>query len=180
MIARELQTCTFEGSGASNTTKIPREDTQRETQRAKIGAGEGKKKKARNFGPPPFGALRRPHPSTPPPFGAPPFGAPPFGPNFHGFGPHPLGPHHDTPDPKMDWPKLDWPKLVKSGWPKRDWPKSAPSSWQHQASGGDGTRSTPKVTHLARETLEQDQKTPTCHRILPFKMWSQGATQSVC
>ena len=30
----------FEGPSASNTTKIPREDTQRETKRAKMGAGE--------------------------------------------------------------------------------------------------------------------------------------------
>ena len=32
--ARELQTCTFEGPGASNTTKIQREDTQRDPKRA--------------------------------------------------------------------------------------------------------------------------------------------------
>ena len=45
--ARELQTCTFEG--ASNTTKIPREDPQREKKKkAKMVAGEGKK--AQNFG----------------------------------------------------------------------------------------------------------------------------------
>ena len=59
-----LQTRTFEGPGASNTTKIQREDTQRETTRAKMGAGEGKKK-TRNFG--------LPRPSGPPPFVAPPF-----------------------------------------------------------------------------------------------------------
>ena len=41
--ARELQTCTFKGPGASNTTKFPREDPQRERKRAKMGAGEGKK-----------------------------------------------------------------------------------------------------------------------------------------
>ena len=33
--ARELQTCTFQGSGLQNTTKIPREDTQRDTERVK-------------------------------------------------------------------------------------------------------------------------------------------------
>ena len=43
--------CTFEGPGASNTTKIPREDPP------KKGAGEGKK--ARNFGPPPLRAPTR-------------------------------------------------------------------------------------------------------------------------
>ena len=31
--ARELQTCTFEGPGASNTTKIPREDPQRKSEK---------------------------------------------------------------------------------------------------------------------------------------------------
>ena len=125
MTARELQTRTFEGSGASNTTKIPREDTQRD-KKSENGAGE--EKKARNF--------------RLPPFGAPPFNPPP---TFSGFGPSPFkpplspclappsGPHHDTHThiqidwPRIDWPKLDWPKVVKSGWPKRDWPKSVPS-----------------------------------------------------
>ena len=53
-------TCTFDDPRASNTTKIPREDTQRETKRAKMEAG-GKKREI--LGPSPFGA---------PPFGAPP------------------------------------------------------------------------------------------------------------
>ena len=57
--ARELQTCTFKGPAASNTTKIPREDTQREKKSEK-GTGRGEEK-ARNFGPPPSG----PHPSSP-------------------------------------------------------------------------------------------------------------------
>ena len=38
------------GPGASNTTKIPREDPQRERQKEHNGSGRGKK--ARNFGPP--------------------------------------------------------------------------------------------------------------------------------
>ena len=42
------QTCTLEGPGISNTTKIQREDTKRETKRAEMVAGEEKKK--RNFG----------------------------------------------------------------------------------------------------------------------------------
>ena len=75
--AREFQTCTFEGPGASNTTKIPRKDPQEREERVNICGGEGKK--ARNFGPP---TLRGPtprgpifssfglHPSWPPPFGA--------------------------------------------------------------------------------------------------------------
>ena len=48
------QTCTFEGPGASNTTKIPR-DPQRKTKRA-IMEREREKKKTQNFGPPPFWA----------------------------------------------------------------------------------------------------------------------------
>ena len=42
---RELQTCTFDGPGASNTTKIPREDLQRKTKRAKMGRERGKNAK---------------------------------------------------------------------------------------------------------------------------------------
>ena len=77
---RELQTRTLKGSGASNTTKIPREDTQIDTKRAKW--WESEKKKARNFG---ASTLRGFHPSGLPPFGAStlqgfhPPGLPPFG-----------------------------------------------------------------------------------------------------
>ena len=39
---RELQTYTFDGPGASNTTKIPREDPQRGKKRTNFAAGEGK------------------------------------------------------------------------------------------------------------------------------------------
>ena len=69
---RELQTCTFEGPGTSNTTKIPREDPQEREERMKIVAGEGKKREMLG---PPFEA----HPSGLhfSGFGAPPFGAPP-------------------------------------------------------------------------------------------------------
>ena len=59
--ARELKTRTLKGPGASNTTKIPRQDPHRERKRTKMGTGEGKK--ARNFGPPPF---RAPPPWTHP------------------------------------------------------------------------------------------------------------------
>ena len=48
--ARELQTCIFEGPGASNTTKIPREDPPERHKKSEMVAGEGEK--ARNFGPP--------------------------------------------------------------------------------------------------------------------------------
>ena len=38
------QTCTFELPGLQKTTKIPREDPQREEKRTNFAAGEGKKK----------------------------------------------------------------------------------------------------------------------------------------
>ena len=51
----------LEGPGASNTTKIPREDP-RERERAKMGAGEGKKREI--LGPPPSSPhAAGPHPS---------------------------------------------------------------------------------------------------------------------
>ena len=66
--ARELQTRTFERPGASNTTKIPREDPQRES---KINFRRDREKKARNFGPPTLRppTFRAPTPTTntPPP-----------------------------------------------------------------------------------------------------------------
>ena len=70
--ARELQTCTFQGPGASNTTKIQREDTQRDTMRAK--RWREREEKARNFGPPTL-----------------------QGPTLQGSGPHPSGPHPECP-----------------------------------------------------------------------------------
>ena len=123
--ARELQTCTFQGSILQNTTKIPRENPQRDTETAKW--WREREEKARNFGPPtlrgptlgphPFGAppfrgptlwgttLRGAHPSGPhffyfwaPPIGAPPLGAPPSGP--HPFGAPPFrGPTLSGPHP---------------------------------------------------------------------------------
>ena len=69
-----LQTFTFEGPGALNTTKIAREDPKRERKGTKW--GEGKKREI--LGPPPFGApffwVRGPTPFAPPPH---PFGPPP-------------------------------------------------------------------------------------------------------
>ena len=73
---RELQTCTFERPDASNTTKIPREDTQRESE---FFGGRGKKKReilARRVGAHPSG----PHP---------------WGPRPHHWSSHPL----DNPSP---------------------------------------------------------------------------------
>ena len=63
---RELQTCTLERPGLQNTTKIPREDTQRGKKRI---FKRERGKKERNFGPP---TLRAPT-LRPPPFGPPPF-----------------------------------------------------------------------------------------------------------
>ena len=106
---RELQTCTFERTGASNTTKIPRKRPKEREKRIKNCGGREKKREI--LGPPPFGAS----PFGPPPFGPPPFGAPSLrGPHPTLRGPHPLGPHHDTKNigQKLDWPKLDWPKLA--------------------------------------------------------------------
>ncbi len=59
--ARELQTCTFQGPGASNTTKIPRKRPKEREKRMKNCGGRGKKKRE----------ILGPHPSGPPPFGAP-------------------------------------------------------------------------------------------------------------
>ena len=75
-------TCTFEGPGASNTTKIPREDPEGRKERI---LRRERGKRARNFGPPPFG----PHPSGPT------LRAPPFGP--HPWGHHPSPPFRPTP-----------------------------------------------------------------------------------
>ena len=62
--ALELETCTFEA--LQNTTKIPREATQREGERIKHCDGRGKKKR-KILGLPPFGAPPfEPHPSASP------------------------------------------------------------------------------------------------------------------
>ena len=143
---RELQTCTFQGPGASNTTKIPRKDPQERERRMKIVVGEGIESakfwaphhSGPPFGAPPFGA----HPFGAPPFGAPPFGAPPFGPTLYRFGPppfgastfraliwglHPSGPHRSGPTlrghllgPTLCGPKIQHPKIGRN----RNWPKS--------------------------------------------------------
>ena len=88
--ARELQTCTFQEPGASNTPKIKRKDPKREKKRKQENCGGRGKNKGEISGPPtlrsppPFGhlTLRGPHPSGPPPFGAL---------TFSGFGPPPFG-----------------------------------------------------------------------------------------
>ena len=63
--AREPKRAHLRDLAFRNTTTIPREDTQRETKRAKMGARDGKK--ARNFGPPTIrGPLFGAHFSGPP------------------------------------------------------------------------------------------------------------------
>ena len=93
----ELQTCTFKGPSAPNTAKIPREDTQRETKRAIMVAGE--EQKSAKFRPahPPFGAQF-----------------------FLGLGPT-FWAHHDTDRiwPKLARPNQDGPKWMgQNGWAK--------------------------------------------------------------
>ena len=117
--------------GASNTTNIPREDTQKETKRAKMVAGEGKQREI--LGPHPSGHFFWvwAHPSGPP-------SPPPLLPLSR--------PHHDTHqiqswigfgpnwiDQNWLWPKLAGPKLV---WPKRDWPKLVSSVVREEQSPG--------------------------------------------
>ena len=112
------KTCTFERPGASNTTKIPREDTQRETKRAKMGAGERKSAKfwaPRPSGPRPAG----PHPSRPtlqgPRLRGPRLRGPTLrGPTFSRFGPPALR------GPTLCGPKIQHPKISRS----RNWPNS--------------------------------------------------------
>ena len=78
--ARELQTFTFKGPRASNTTKIPREDPQRERKKRKW--GRERKKKREILGLPPSAP-------RPPLLRASPFGRRPSGlPLFRGLGPY--------------------------------------------------------------------------------------------
>ena len=116
--ARELQTCTFQGTGPSNTNKIPPQERER---RKKIVAEEGKKR-AKFWAPHPSGLHPSGlHPSGPHPSGPPPFGAPTLrGPTLRGphpSGPPPFGPH---PSPTLCRPKIQHPEIGRS----RNWPKS--------------------------------------------------------
>ena len=110
---REIQTCTFEGFRASNTTKIQRKDQQEREKRMKIVAGEERGKKARNFGPP---------------FGAPPFGAPllhelclPTTEDWSGRGGGRDFGLSQTNISEFYWPKSNWPQ---SNWPQSNGPNS--------------------------------------------------------
>ena len=111
------KTCTFQGPGASNTTKIPRKDPKREKEERKLWREEGKK--ARNFGPPTLrgstllgSTLLWLHPSGLPTLrGSPPLGLPTLrGPTFS-LG-HPSGPHPSR-DPPFVVPKFNIQKLSK-------------------------------------------------------------------
>ena len=78
------QTCTFEGPGASNTTKIPRQDHQRKREKERKWERE-REKKREHMGPPTLRGptlrgrnLRGPTLRGSTPLGPHPFGAPPF------------------------------------------------------------------------------------------------------
>ena len=118
---RELNSCTFEGPGASKTPPKFHEEAPRETQKERDGSGRGKKK-ARNFGPPtlrgaPFFWVWGLHLSGPPPFCVwePPFGAPPFGRRAQ------RGPPRLSSQSRDGWAN----RLKHQFWPKSSWPKSA-------------------------------------------------------
>ena len=104
---RELQTCTFERPGASNTTKIHKK-IPREERKERVLWRE-REKKARNFGPPTLRppTLRGPYPSGPLPFVPPhPSCPPPVGaPLFLGWAPHPSNPPPFEPHPSNPHPR---------------------------------------------------------------------------
>ena len=125
--ARELQTCTFQGPGASNTTKIPRKDPKREKEERKLWREEGKKS-AKFWAPHPSGlhASGGNYPSGPPPFGGPTLG----GPKIQHLK---IGRSRNWPKSKMAevengrsryWPKSNWPNSKKTAGRSRNWPKS--------------------------------------------------------
>ena len=117
---RELQTRHLSVPALqSNTTKIPRENPQREK---KMRFPVGESKKTRNFGPPspfgphPSGLFFPPHPSGPPPTSGREREKKPL---FLGSGPHPSGPHpfQVWAPQKQNWPNAVWPNSVNKNWP---------------------------------------------------------------
>ena len=135
---RELQTCTFQGPGASNTTKIPRKDPKRGKEVRKLWRRREKKREI--LGPPPFGAP----PFGAPPFWAPHFWAPPFGaPLFLGWASTFWAPPFEGPTlcrPKIQHPKIgrnrigrsrNWPKSKLAELEKKSWPKSKLAEVDH-------------------------------------------------
>ena len=135
--ARELQTCTFQGPGASNTTKIPRKDPQEREKERKWRRERGKKSEI--LGPAPFGAppegptLRGPiflgssHPFRGPTVRAPIFGASCFWEALPIRGPDP-GPSHSNRPPTR-------PFTLKHGvgqtWFGQTWEVGAGQTWQN-------------------------------------------------
>ena len=95
---RELQTCTFERTGASNSTKIPREDLQRGRKRTNFAGREGKKRVILG----------------PPPLQAPTLRTPPFEPHFFWVwvptlgAPYPLATPLELPPPSLPRPPHTW------------------------------------------------------------------------
>ena len=118
----------FRAPVLQNTTKIPREDPQRDTKRVKW--WREREEKGRNFGPP---TLRAP---TFLGLDSPPFGAPPFGAQ-KGAGSSMFCLFSEKEE------NTDTVKWTKSVWPKSVWPKSenkdgqsrsqpAREAWQHR------------------------------------------------
>ena len=107
MTTRELQTCTFERPGASNTTKNSTKGPTRDGEKNENCGGRGKKK-ARNFGPHPSG----PHPSGPPLF---------LGLGLHPSGPNPLWSKNST---LKNWPKSKLAEVEIGRTRKKSWPKT--------------------------------------------------------
>ena len=120
----------FRAPALQNTTKIPREDSQRDTETAK--RWREREEKARNFGPPTLRGptlreptLRDPTLRGPTLLGSPPFGAPPF----LGLGLPPIGaPPFEGPTlvvPKFNIQKLAEIELAEIEIGRsRNWPKS--------------------------------------------------------
>ena len=135
-----------------NTTKIQREDTQRDT-KERNGGGKGKKK-ARNFGLPTLRGptLSGPHFSGFYPSGLHPSGLHPLG--LHPSGPHPLWSQNST---SKNWPKS---QLGRS----RNWPKSI------ALSGGGGVRRR-GLEHTHHHTHTQQQ-----HRTLTYTKTNHNTT----
>ena len=99
--ARELLTCTFQGPGASNTTKIPRKDLPRRGKKERKLLWWEWEKKCEILGSPPFGAA---------PFGAPPEEADP-----------PRRPLPETPSPGDPPPPETTSPRDPPETPKKDW-----------------------------------------------------------
>ena len=134
--ARELQTCTFQGPGASNTTKIPRKDPKRVKEERKLWR---RREKARNFGPSTFRGSTLQGPTLLALLGPTLLGPTLLGPTLLGstLRGHPSGPNffkvwglHPSRAPHFVVPKFNIQKLAEIELPEveigrsRNWPKS--------------------------------------------------------